>query len=135
MASGILTGKYLDEFPQNTRMSLETVGRLKEKALTEAKLNIIRQLDILAKETGISLRLINKRRCLKNPEYIDCYNEALAKCAQPRDAYCYCSIAIANRRNHATHRRNSRQQTQIVNLLSDRNLEFSYRYYPIVFVR
>lgn len=67
LASGILTGKYLDEFPQNTRMSLETVGRLKEKALTEAKLNIIRQLDILAKETGISLTRLSIAWCLKNP--------------------------------------------------------------------
>lgn len=67
LASGILTGKYLDEFPQNTRMSLETVGRLKEKALTEAKLNIIRQLDILAKETGISLARLSIAWCLKNP--------------------------------------------------------------------
>jgi aryl-alcohol dehydrogenase-like predicted oxidoreductase len=68
LASGILTDKYLDQFPEGTRLGIEGLEWLKERALTEAKLNKIRELNKLAKGMGTNLAKLAIAWCLKNPD-------------------------------------------------------------------
>jgi voltage-dependent potassium channel beta subunit len=66
LASGTLTTKYLDKFPANTRMSLDDLAWLKERALTEERLGKVRQLNDLAKELGTSLPKLAIAWCAMN---------------------------------------------------------------------
>ena len=68
LASGLLTGKYLDKLPEDSRMGLESMGWLKERSLTNTeKLDKVNRLHLLAKEVGISLTHLALCWCLKNP--------------------------------------------------------------------
>lgn len=66
LASGLLTDKYLNEFPEDTRLSMKELEWLKELALTEEKLNKVRALNTLAKDLGTSLAKLAIAWCLKN---------------------------------------------------------------------
>lgn len=66
LASGILTEKYLSKFPDNTRLGLEEYAWLKERAITEERLNIVKNINQLAKELGITLPKLAIAWCLKN---------------------------------------------------------------------
>jgi voltage-dependent potassium channel beta subunit len=66
LASGTLTPKYIGKFPKGTRMSLENLDWLKERSLTAEKLEVIEQLNNLAKEIGTSLPKLSIAWCLKN---------------------------------------------------------------------
>jgi voltage-dependent potassium channel beta subunit len=66
LASGILTGKYNDGIPDDSRMALKGYGWLK-KELTEEKIKIVRHLKTVADELGISLPQLALAWCLKNP--------------------------------------------------------------------
>ncbi len=67
LASGILTEKYLAKFPKGTRLGLEEYAWLKEKAITNERLEIVKNIQILAKELDISLPKLAIAWCLKNP--------------------------------------------------------------------
>ncbi|MCB0636930.1 MAG: aldo/keto reductase [Lewinella sp.] len=68
LASGVLTGKYLDGFPEDTRLGMEGLEWLKERSLTEDRLNKVRQLKRdVADELGVSLPKLALAWCLKNP--------------------------------------------------------------------
>jgi len=68
LASGLLTGKYLDSTPPESRMSLANLKWLKERWLTDPKPNeIVRRLKSLADDLGISLGNMAIAWCLKNP--------------------------------------------------------------------
>ncbi|MCB9081361.1 MAG: aldo/keto reductase [Lewinellaceae bacterium] len=67
LASGILTDKYLKEFPEGTRMSLKGLDWLKAN-ITEEKLAITRKLNALAQELGTSLPKLAIAWCLANPQ-------------------------------------------------------------------
>lgn len=67
LASGVLTNKYLNKFPEGTRMSLEGLDWLKQRSLTEERLNKVRKLKRLAEELGTSLPKLAVAWCLKNP--------------------------------------------------------------------
>jgi voltage-dependent potassium channel beta subunit len=67
LASGVLTDKYLNKFPEGTRLSLEGLDWLKERSLTEERLNKVRQLKKLSEELGTSLPKFAVAWCLKNP--------------------------------------------------------------------
>lgn len=68
LASGVLTGKYLDQFPEGTRLAMEGLEWLKERSLSEEKLNIIRRLkNEVADELGTSMAKLAVAWCLKNP--------------------------------------------------------------------
>jgi voltage-dependent potassium channel beta subunit len=68
LASGLLTGKYLDDNPKNTRLSLEGMEWLKEQKLAdEAALEKVRMLKSLADELEVSLPKMSIAWCLKNP--------------------------------------------------------------------
>ena len=70
LASGILTGKYLDGIPEDSRLNLPGYEWLRD-ALTgeegQRKLEKVRQLQPLAKELEISLTHLALAWCLKNP--------------------------------------------------------------------
>lgn len=55
LASGILSGKYNDGFPEETRLSIEGLDWLKERVYQEENLEKVRKLSSLAKELGIDM--------------------------------------------------------------------------------
>lgn len=70
LASGILTGKYLDGIPDDSRMNLPGYEWLKDNFLSEtgkARLQKVRQLKPIADELGLSLTHLSLAWCLKNP--------------------------------------------------------------------
>ncbi|HRW75314.1 MAG: aldo/keto reductase [Lewinellaceae bacterium] len=68
LGSGVLTSKYLDRFPKDTRLSLEGLEWLKERSLDEGKLNKVRELNRLAEELGVSLPRLAIAWCLRRSE-------------------------------------------------------------------
>ena len=66
LASGVLTDKYLDKFPKGTRLGVEGLEWLRDKNLTEGKLEKIRTLNNLAKKVGLTLAVLSIAWCLKN---------------------------------------------------------------------
>ncbi len=70
LASGLLTGKYLEGTPEGTRISLEGYEWLKrrfESPEAKAQLEKVRQLAPLAEEIGCTLPQLALAWCLKNP--------------------------------------------------------------------
>lgn len=70
LASGLLTGKYNDGIPQDSRLNLPGYEWLKEQWTSEegkAKLDKIRQLARLADEIGISITHMALLWCLRTP--------------------------------------------------------------------
>ena len=67
LASGVLTDKYLSKFPEGTRLSMEGLDWLKERSLTEERLEKVRQLNKIAKSVGTTLPKFALAWCLKNP--------------------------------------------------------------------
>ena len=70
LASGVLTGKYNDGIPDESRLALpgyEWLRDLWQTAEGEQKLHKVRQLTQLADELGISLAHLSLAWCLKNP--------------------------------------------------------------------
>ncbi|GGX48032.1 potassium channel beta subunit family protein [Saccharospirillum salsuginis] len=70
LASGILTGKYLDGIPEDSRMNLPGYEWLKDALLSEegqARLEKVRQLKPVADELDISLTHLALAWCLNNP--------------------------------------------------------------------
>ncbi len=68
LASGVLTDKYLDKFPEDTRLGMEGLGWLKERSLTPERLEVVRKLNDLAKELDTSLAKMAIAWCLKNED-------------------------------------------------------------------
>ena len=68
LASGLLTDKYLNEFPEGTRLEMKELQWLKEKTLTEEKLNKVRALNQLALDMGTSLPKLAIAWCLNNKD-------------------------------------------------------------------
>jgi voltage-dependent potassium channel beta subunit len=66
LASGALTNKYLDEFPEGTRLSIEGLQWLKDRSLTPERLEKARKLNKLAKDLEISLPKLAIAWCLKH---------------------------------------------------------------------
>ena len=66
LASGILTGKYNDGVPKDSRMALEGYGWLR-KELTEDKLQVARSLKSVADDLGVTQAQLALAWCLKNP--------------------------------------------------------------------
>lgn len=66
--SGVLTGKYLDQFPENTRIGIEGLEWLRERNLTPAHLEKVRGLHQLARELDVSLPKLAIAWCLRNAD-------------------------------------------------------------------
>ena len=66
LSSGVLTDKYIKEFPADTRLSIEGLQWLKDRSLSPEKLEIVRELNDLAADLGTSLAKLAIAWCLKN---------------------------------------------------------------------
>lgn len=66
LASGLLTGKYNDGIPADSRANLEGYEWLKQ-GITEEKIAKVKQLKTVADELGASLAQLGLAWCLKNP--------------------------------------------------------------------
>ncbi|WP_363325391.1 aldo/keto reductase [Phaeodactylibacter sp.] len=67
LASGVLTGKYLDKFPEGTRLGMEGLEWLKDLSLTEERLEKVRNLSKIANDLGTSMPKLAIAWCLTNP--------------------------------------------------------------------
>lgn len=67
LASGILTPKYLDKFPKDTRLGMEGLEWLKDMNYNEERIEKVRKLNHLALEMNTSLPKLALAWCLKNP--------------------------------------------------------------------
>jgi len=70
LASGVLTGKYSDGIPEQSRLRLKGYEWLRERYETEEgrqRLEKVRQLGPIAKELGCSMAQLALAWCLKNP--------------------------------------------------------------------
>jgi len=66
LSSGLLSGKYIDKSPTDTRLNIEGMEWLKEKTLAEERFNKVKALNNLANEIGTSLAKMSIAWCLKN---------------------------------------------------------------------
>ena len=67
LASGFLTGKYLQGIPEGSRLSYETFGWLKDLCLQEEKIAKLKKLIKLAEELGVSLPSMAIAWTIANP--------------------------------------------------------------------
>ncbi len=70
LASGILTGKYNDGIPENSRLSLENYQWLKDRIFSGEgihKIEKVKKLVPIANEIGMSMASMALAWCLKNP--------------------------------------------------------------------
>jgi aryl-alcohol dehydrogenase-like predicted oxidoreductase len=67
LASGLLTGKYNDGIPKNSRLGLKDTGWLKEKLYVDEKIKKVKKLTELADKLGVSTAALSIAWCIKNP--------------------------------------------------------------------
>ena len=67
LASGLLTGKYNDGIPENSRFALEGFDWLKDKYVMEDKLQKVKKLEELSSSMGVSVAALSIAWCVKNP--------------------------------------------------------------------
>jgi voltage-dependent potassium channel beta subunit len=67
LASGLLTGKYNNGIPADSRLAVEGFDWLKERTYVEAKIEKVKQLQNIANKLGISLAALSIAWCIKNP--------------------------------------------------------------------
>ena len=71
LASGLLTGKYNDGIPEDSRLAMENYDWLREKLLEtesgKSKLKKVEKLATVADEAEISMPELGLAWCLKNP--------------------------------------------------------------------
>jgi voltage-dependent potassium channel beta subunit len=66
LASGVLSGKYLFDNPTDTRLSIEGLEWLKERNLTEERINKVKAIKKIADDINVSLPVFGIAWCLKN---------------------------------------------------------------------
>jgi voltage-dependent potassium channel beta subunit len=66
LASGVLTGKYNDGFPTDTRLGIEGMDWLKDRTLTAENIEKAKKLSVVSKDIGLSLPVLAIAWCLKN---------------------------------------------------------------------
>lgn len=70
LASGVLTGKYNDEVPDDSRVNLPGYEWLKEMVFSEegqARIQKVREMMPIAEELGVTMAQLAIAWCLKNP--------------------------------------------------------------------
>ena len=68
LASGYLTGKYLNQSPADARLNREELGWLSERLLQETHAEKVKNLMALASNLGVSMPQLGVAWCLKNPD-------------------------------------------------------------------
>lgn len=67
LASGILTGKYLDEIPKDSRLAMTSLSWLAEEAQKEEKKAQVREMLKIAKDLSVTPASLAIAWCSKNP--------------------------------------------------------------------
>ena len=67
LASGLLTGKYNDGIPADSRLALEGFDWLKDAVLAQDKVTRVRELTAYAKGLGLSIATLSLAWTIKNP--------------------------------------------------------------------
>ncbi|WP_276132909.1 potassium channel beta subunit family protein [Polluticoccus soli] len=67
LASGLLTGKYNDGVPADSRLALEGFDWLKDRTLSEERIQRVKQLGSFANELGTNLSALSIAWCVRNP--------------------------------------------------------------------
>ena len=67
LAAGLLTGKYNDGIPENSRFAIEGFDWLKDRWMAEDRIARVKKLGELANELGVSLASLSIAWCIKNP--------------------------------------------------------------------
>ena len=67
LASGLLTGKYNDGIPEDSRMHLEEFSWLTDRWMKEQNIDKVRKLSVLAKELDTSTAALSIAWCISNP--------------------------------------------------------------------
>lgn len=67
LASGLLTGKYNNGIPKDSRLSIEGFEWLKDKVLQQEKINKVKNLQKIAEKLNVSLTNLAIAWCIKNP--------------------------------------------------------------------
>jgi voltage-dependent potassium channel beta subunit len=67
LGSGVLTDKYINAFPKDTRLGTEGLEWLKDRSISPEKLEKTRLLNTMALDMGTSLAKMSIAWCLKNP--------------------------------------------------------------------
>jgi len=67
LASGLLSGKYNDGIPEDSRFALQGFDWLKDRWVVDDKLNKVRRLTAFANELGISVASLSIAWTIKNP--------------------------------------------------------------------
>jgi len=67
LASGLLSGKYNDADPKDTRLGIQSLGWLKDATLAEDRINKVKELKAVADELDTSMAKLSLAWCLKNP--------------------------------------------------------------------
>lgn len=67
LASGLLTGKYNDGVPKNSRLALKGFEWLKDKVLQEDSIKKVKKIAALAQTLGVSTAALSIAWCIKNP--------------------------------------------------------------------
>lgn len=68
LAEGLLTGKYNDGVPKDSRAANDKVGQFIKPRMTERNLSIARQLSAVANDLGISMTTLALAWCLRRTE-------------------------------------------------------------------
>jgi voltage-dependent potassium channel beta subunit len=66
LASGLLTGKYLNDVPKNSRANVTTLGHLKESLTSAENQKVVKRLLPIANDLGCSLAQLAIAWCVKN---------------------------------------------------------------------
>lgn len=67
LASGLLTGKYNEGVPEGSRLAMEGYEWLRDKTLSQQRIEKIKRLGELAQELGVSLAALSIAWCISNP--------------------------------------------------------------------
>ncbi len=67
LASGLLTGKYNNGVPEDSRLALEGFEWLKDRTLSDERIGRVRELETVAKDLGTSLSTLSIAWCIHNP--------------------------------------------------------------------
>lgn len=68
LASGFLTGKYLDKVSEDSRLNMPGFEWLKDRWVQEEKIEKVKKLSVLAKELNVSLASLSIAWTIKNPD-------------------------------------------------------------------
>ncbi len=67
LAAGLLTGKYNDGIPADSRLAIQGFDWLKDRWMTDDKITKVKSLALLAKELNVTLPTLSIAWCISNP--------------------------------------------------------------------